>query len=191
MAAKDLVRWERRVQKERDPQRRPGLSQYPGQQHELVIVDPDQVIVLGDLEDAGRELLVDLAILLPPLGLVAKPAGHVMQQGPEARVGKALVKRLDLAGIEKDRHVTELVPKRLFDVALLRLVIDRGAGPSNPPQRRAHRLQGRDQSHADDFSIFFSDRHRVASVRYVDHFGHYPIYASNPRERERVKPLVP
>jgi hypothetical protein len=91
-----LGRRERDVQEEADPQVRPELTQHLRHQLELVVLDPDQGTLLGDLGGPFGEALVDPPIGVPPVAMELRMSDHVVVERPQGRVGEALVVFLDL-----------------------------------------------------------------------------------------------
>ncbi len=67
-------------------------SQYRREQHQLVIVDPDQISFLRSLDHLFSEGPVDVLVVFPPSRFVTQIIGQVMQQGPDAGIRKAFVK---------------------------------------------------------------------------------------------------
>ena len=130
--AEHLVGGERRVEEEADAQRRPFGLEHRGDEHELVVVDPDQVAVGGVVQHLGGEPPVHLAVRVPPRGVVAEPAGQVVQQRPEAGVGEALVVACRLFLRHEHGGAGEVAGEGLLDFGAA-VVGHVGAGPADPP----------------------------------------------------------
>ena len=112
----------------------------PGQQEELVVVDPDQVagpVVRGD--DVGEDL-VRLDVALPVADLERNLLEQVVEQRPEDAVREALVEPGDLVGGERDAdqpHGGELLVEQ-------RLAL----GRRDPRARRTTRSRAHRTAHA-------------------------------------------
>ncbi len=84
MTAEDLVRRERRMQEKSDAQPRVDRAEHRGNEHQLVVMNPYEVPVLRPLEHGVGEALVDRAVVIPPMRVVAHVARQVVQQRPDA-----------------------------------------------------------------------------------------------------------
>lgn len=69
-ATQQLWRWERSVEEEADAGIRQTLAKHCGNQHEVVVVDPDGVAWLVALKDLVCKDAVDLQVLWPGVVLV-------------------------------------------------------------------------------------------------------------------------
>ena len=138
----ELVRGERDVVEEADPQVRPDVAQHPGHQLELVVLHPDRGA-------AGRpggcdvgEPAVDVDVGVPPAPVVDRRGDHVVVERPQGGVRHALVVLGDLPGRQRHRHqVQALGVERRRSLAL-------GARPTHPGATVTadHRLQGSHQA---------------------------------------------
>src|SRR5262249_52416820 len=71
---------------------RAGVFEHAGQQREVVVLHEDHRWFIPDLvQDGLGELLVDAAILLPVVGVEARPRAGDVAKGPERLVGHAVV----------------------------------------------------------------------------------------------------
>ncbi|GJC91258.1 hypothetical protein ColKHC_00084 [Colletotrichum higginsianum] len=91
-AAQELGTREGRVQEEGDVHVGDALAQHAGQQHEVVVVDDDDVAGLVELDDAVGELLVH-AVVVGPLQTLLAAVGRlvllVVEEGVEVVLGVA------------------------------------------------------------------------------------------------------
>src|SRR5215472_14494116 len=96
MTAENLVSWKRRVQEKANSQIGCRNLQQRGQKHQLIVMNPNQIAVVCVFENLVGEFAVDVLVVLPPGGLVTQVVRKIMQQRPDARVGKTFVMRLDI-----------------------------------------------------------------------------------------------
>ncbi|CRK33032.1 hypothetical protein BN1708_005977 [Verticillium longisporum] len=78
------------------------LTQHLGQQHEVIVVDPDQIAVLDVLDDRLGEEAVDLLVRSPGALVKGNLAGVVVEEGPEDRVGEAVVVAVGEVVVDED-----------------------------------------------------------------------------------------
>jgi hypothetical protein len=89
--AEDL-RWrERDVQEEVDPAAKAELPQQAGDQHQVVVVDPDAGAFAGDREHDFGESSVDARVGPKVLGCEHGLPGKVVEQRPQGAIGEAVV----------------------------------------------------------------------------------------------------
>ena len=86
-----LLGGERDVEEEPDARPRQPLAQEPGQEEELVVVDPDRVARPVVRRDHVGEGLVGLDVAVPVAHLQGDLVEQVVEQRPEHAVGEALV----------------------------------------------------------------------------------------------------
>ena len=85
----------------------------------------DRILRISDeLQDRVCKFLIYIAIMAPPGCFIAKTAGHVMEQRPEAGVGKSLIMCLGLLLREENGHASVLLAERLLKLTTLRFIID-------------------------------------------------------------------
>lgn len=58
------------------------LSEHLRKQHEVIVVDPDHIVVLHVGRDGARKLSVDFLIRLPCFAIEVDVAWMVVEQGP-------------------------------------------------------------------------------------------------------------
>ena len=124
---------ERHVQEEADPDVGASRPEQARDEHQLVVVDPDEVAGLGALEDGRREPLVRIAIGMPGFAIEADEGRESVQERPDRVVAVTLIEGARDLGREIDRHEAvlllpgpeQLVPARC--VARWRI-----AGPADP-----------------------------------------------------------
>ncbi|GJC77235.1 hypothetical protein ColLi_00073 [Colletotrichum liriopes] len=135
-AAQELGAREGRVQEEGDVHVGDALAQHAGQQHEVVVVDDDDVAGLVELDDAVGELLVHAVVVGPLQALLAAVGGLVLlvvEEGVEVVLGVAAPAALVL---EQDALVLLLVVvaepdgHRLDGLAVGQLGLEAGLRPS-------------------------------------------------------------
>ena len=138
----DLVRRERDVVEEPDPDVGAQLAQHLRHQLQLVVLDPHRGPGSRLVGGRRREAPVDRAVGLPPVPVEQRWRDHVVVQRPERPVGHALVVLGDLGMAQRDR--CELEP---LGVDLTRGLAG-GAGPPDPhpPMTAEDRLERGDQS---------------------------------------------
>ena len=163
------------MQEEADLQLRHPLVQHLRHEHELVIVHPDEVARFRHLEHLVGEALVDVAVVIPPRGVVAHVVRHVMQQRPDARVREAFVMTRDFFFAEEDRDAAVLARRGRRSTSCCRAgSVDRAAGPADPLQVvlfRRQPFERRDES-AGRFRDRLADRDRQAIGDIDDGRGH-------------------
>ena len=156
--AVELRRREGAVQEEADAEAVESAAQEGGEGEEVVVVDPD-VVVLGveDLDDALGEELVGEDVGLP-VGAVEAAAvvgggvgEHVVDERPERLLAEAVVEAVAEVLGEEGRDAAEAVEERLRDVVLVggggrRLGGSRRRGPPCPCRRGGRRGGGRGAS---------------------------------------------
>lgn len=59
------------------------LSEHRGQQHQMVILDPDKITVLNDLCNGFSKQAIDLLICLPPFFVERDLSRVVMEKWPK------------------------------------------------------------------------------------------------------------
>ncbi|TKW53368.1 hypothetical protein CTA1_7662 [Colletotrichum tanaceti] len=147
-AAQELGTREGRVQKEGDVHVGDALAQHAGQQHEVVVVDDDDVAGLVELDDAVGELLVH-AVVVGPLQTLLAAVGRlvllVVEEGVEVVLGVAAPAALVL---EQDALVLLLVVvaepdgHRLDGLAVGQLGLEAGLVFAGQPETLARGRRG-------------------------------------------------
>lgn len=135
----DLGGRERRVQEPAQldvPQLTLGdlLLQHLGQQHQVVVVDPYQVVVLHGLEDDLGEGPVGLVVSQPGVLIEIDLTRVVVEQRPQDRVTEPVVVQVCDLVAQKHRHSVELLEQVLLDLLFL-IVRDLQTGPPIPLER--------------------------------------------------------
>ena len=137
-AHEQLDRRERDVEEEADDQVRALGPQQLGDELEVVVVDPHDRPVGGDLGERVGEALVDRLVGLPVAGVVRRVAQGVVVQRPQRVVGEPLVVVLHL--VARDEHGMQadaVLDERLGRVVGLARPADPGA--VRRPQQRQQR----------------------------------------------------
>lgn len=124
-ATVELRRRERAVQEEADAEAVESAAQEGREGQEVVVVDPD-VVILGveDLDDALGEELVGEDVGLPigaveAAAVVGGEGEHVVEERPQRLLAEAVVEPVGEVLGEEGRDATEAVEERLRDVVLL------------------------------------------------------------------------
>ncbi len=107
--AEDLGGGERDVEEEPDPRVGDQLAQEGREEHELVVVDPDEVARPVLLRDELREPLVDRGVRVVVADLLGEPRDRVVEERPEDRVRVPLVVPGNLLGAERYRDEPKVV----------------------------------------------------------------------------------
>ncbi len=124
------------------------LPQMRSDQHQLVIVDPYEIIGSGICGDNCGEFLVDRLISLPLGQIKTTETEQVVKQRPDGRVGKAAI--IALHFIFTERHRNQLITLLFFK--LMQQAFQGGiriaTGPADPDAVifAHHRCQGGDQT---------------------------------------------
>ena len=79
-----------------------SLAEQVGKEHEMVVVNPDAVVGLGDAEEFPAEGLVDLFVGLEVFLLIDSVGRKIVEEGPNGLVAEAFVVVFDVASGEKD-----------------------------------------------------------------------------------------
>ena len=128
---KDLVGGEGDVKEK--PNRKIGkyFSQHPWDQHQLVVVDPDNVSFLQSFSNYFAEFRIDRQVRFPKFITIRSVLREVVEMGPNGFVAKPFVKQFDLLLSEKNRdHL--ILAELLFYVCLLLFIFNRFTRPTNP-----------------------------------------------------------
>jgi hypothetical protein len=88
MTAEYLVGGKGRMQEKSNFEVGCRSSQHRGEKHELVIMHPDQIALVHILKHLFSEGPVYVLVMLPPGRFVTQIIGQVMQQWPDAGIGK-------------------------------------------------------------------------------------------------------
>lgn len=124
-AAVELRGREGAVQEEPDAEAVEPAAQERGEREEVVVVDPDVVVLrVEDLDDALREELVGEDVLLPvgaveAAAMVGGEGEHVVEERPEGLLAESMVEAVGEVLGEESRDAAEPVEERLGDVVLL------------------------------------------------------------------------
>src|ERR1700694_856240 len=112
MTAEYLVGGKGRVQEKPNFEVGSRRSQHRGEKHELVIMYPDQIALVHGLEHLLSEGPVYVLVMFPPDRFVTQIIGQVMQQWPDAGIGKTLVECGSLFLAEKHRNAAMFLGQR-------------------------------------------------------------------------------
>ena len=140
----DVVRRKRDMQKERDTRIRPDRAQGGRGAEQLVVVDPDQIVVADRVGRRPGEALVDGLVGLPVAAVELGPFGQGVEQRPQRAVREAVVVATHLGRAELDRGERET----LVDIVDRLVRAQRAARPTDPGAAAAlHRgFHRRDES---------------------------------------------
>ena len=125
----EVGRGKRGVQEETDPRAHPFLAQQRGERHQVVVLDPDEVVVADHRGEHACERAVDPLVAPVGVAAVVDEVQPVVQQRPQRTVGEAVVVGVVLSAGEVDGDV--------LDPALGHLRrraggVDHLAGPAEP-----------------------------------------------------------
>ena len=130
---------------------------------------PDQIAFLRSLDHLFSEDPVDVLVVIPPGRFVTQIIGQVMQQGPDAGIGKTLVKcgRFFLA--EKHRDAAVLfgqLPRDFLPPALFGKCSSRPTDPFRLVLSLGKPFQRRDESSGrlGDSIVFHGHRQTIGDV---------------------------
>jgi hypothetical protein len=92
--------------------------QQRGQKHQLIVMNPNQIVVVSVFEHLLGEFVIHALVVLPPGGLVPQVIRQVVQQRPDARVGKTFVMCLDILFAKEHRDAAIFFPQNALDLPL-------------------------------------------------------------------------
>lgn len=64
-----------------------NLSEHGGQQHQMIILDPDKIAILDNLSNGFSKQAIDLLICLPPFFVERDLSRMVVEKRPENTIG--------------------------------------------------------------------------------------------------------
>ncbi len=157
------------------------------ERQEVIILHPDDVVLLDQRKEAVRELLVDAFIAATEFILIFGKVDAVVKERPQRAVGIAVVIFLDIMGFEVDRCGGEAVDA--FHRELAGELFDLVSRPAEPypaafVQRRAHR--DRKPALRSRRAAALRDRH---AVRDDDQPAHRTV--SQPRDSSPAQWMMP
>jgi hypothetical protein len=129
--AEQLVSREWNMEKESNGCIRDSLAEIPRQEHQMIIMDPDDVPWPCDFNKRFTEGMVDLLILLPVIGSENCQLGKVVEEWPDGFVAESLIEVFYIFLGEKDGVAMMVIERQLFDI-FLELIGDRASGPTHP-----------------------------------------------------------
>jgi hypothetical protein len=157
--AEHLRRRKRDVEEEPDARIREPFAQQGGEEHQLIVVDPDRVARrVGACHRIG-EHLVHFAIGVPTDGVYGHAIDEVVQQRPEHAVREAVVEAVDLLLRQEHREDGALLQAPRQFIALRRRTVRDVARPANPQPVRS-RMPGTQTGGQPAFGV--GDPHRRA-----------------------------
>src|ERR1700730_4851328 len=177
MTAEYLVGGKGRVQEKSNFEVGSRGSQHRGEKHELVIMHPDQIALVHGLEHLFSEGPVYVLVMLPPGRFVTQIIGQVMQQWPDAGIGKTLVECGSFFLAEKHRDATMFFGQLPRDFLSPAFFGKRSTRPTDPLSlvlslgksfQRSHESTGR----LGDSILFHGNRQTIGDVdESVSHRG--------------------
>ena len=189
--AEELRRRERDVGEEPDRGAGHLAAHHLRHQHEVVVVDPDEIPGAVFADDRFREGAVDGPVRLPALDLRREAIELVVEERPQDPVGEAVVVALDVGGVELDRDGTQgveadpqLLALRLREAPRLTRPADPGAVAMLVPRAQSG---GEPTGAAVDDELVILDADRDGEA--VGDEDHPP--ASAPRRRTRPAGTFP
>ena len=110
------VEWRKRdVEEERRPQGRFARSERRGHPHEVIVVDPDEIVRRRDPHDRVGEALVHGLVRRPVRRVEVRQGNQIVKQGPDDLVGEAGVEAVPLR--RRERHREKLVAEAMLRIA--------------------------------------------------------------------------
>ena len=97
----------------------------------MVVVDPHDIAIIGDLENGFSEFLIRAAIGISPGHIELCPLSHVVEERPERSVRVAFIEAVDGLFIEKDWFDGNFLKFR-FERGRIFDLLERLAGPADP-----------------------------------------------------------
>ncbi len=117
---------------------RPGqpLAKQGGQEHQMVIMDPDLIAGPDDFEGFAAEFLIDPLVGGPVTLVVDGVSGKIMEQRPDRLVGEPMVIIINL-GLAEKNGTTVLFFEKAANLSLLLQtdLLGGDAGPAEPNTR--------------------------------------------------------
>src|SRR5687767_2552166 len=110
---------------------RPPRFDQPRQQHQVIIMNPQDVVGSNDVYQRIAEDLINLFVLRPVIGLIFGESWKVVKQRPNGRVAKSEIKLLHLFFTEKHR-IRLKGTERFSDQLPLQRDLDRASRPADP-----------------------------------------------------------
>ena len=104
----DLPGRERNVQEKADLRLDPKLAELLGHRDQVVVVDPDEVVVAHIGKELLREQPVDLTIGVVPVAIEGGEIQAVMKQRPERAIGEAAVIEIEILLVEIEGDVGDV-----------------------------------------------------------------------------------
>src|SRR5918999_70683 len=135
---KHLKRGEWDVQEKPDRYLWPPSFEQPRQQHQVIIVNPQDVIGPYDVFQRITKDSINLLVLLPKVRLIFGKSRKIMKQRPDRRVAKSKIELLHLFFAEKHR-VRLKRTERLSDQLPLERNLDGASRPANPKMLHTQR----------------------------------------------------
>jgi hypothetical protein len=86
----------------------PPLAKEPGEEHEVVIMDPYDIPILNRIQDSLTEHLVHMPVLPPLLIIERSVCGEIMEKGPDGPVAESVIELLHLLPGEEDGGRVEI-----------------------------------------------------------------------------------
>ena len=105
----DVRRRAGRVQEEADPVAVAARAQFAGEQHQMIVVDPDDVAFADERAEAVGEHAVDPHVAARVGARVLLEVDPVMKDRPQHAVGEAVVIFLDVGLRKIDQDIGDLV----------------------------------------------------------------------------------
>ena len=99
----DLKRRERDMKKKAHRDLRDLVSQHAGEKHEVIVLDPDDILRLQDLEQRVAEFLIYLLIRLPEFLFVGCVGREIVEEGPNGLVAESPIELLHVRMGQEDR----------------------------------------------------------------------------------------
>jgi hypothetical protein len=131
---KDFISRKRDMEKKTDSGIRHSFTEEPGKEHQMIIVDPNDIILLGYLRNGIAKMPVGAFIAFVVCLVIRDILGEIMKQGPDGLITKTVIVVVDFALRKKDRLALEFRAQALCEDLLLIpiLLIDGDPRPPDP-----------------------------------------------------------
>lgn len=97
------------MKEEADFEIRPKLSEYFGEEEEVVVVDPDLSALFCILGDNFGKFFVHFAVDGHPVDIESGTSSHVVKHGPKGRISVSFVVAVEFGLCEHDGFDTDFV----------------------------------------------------------------------------------
>jgi hypothetical protein len=107
------------------------FAEHLRKQHQMIVMNPDEVIRPDNLKETFAENFIYLFVPLPVIFIIGGKGWKIMKEGPDSFIAEAVVEEVHLFIGKKDRNIFEFrfkMSRQVFAV----IFFHRHAGPSDP-----------------------------------------------------------